>query len=304
LRKRNRLTERLAAGECLLLDGAVGTELDRRGVATTLPFWSAIGLLEAPAVVRSIHEDYVRAGADVLIANTFRTTRRTFAKTGAAALDVVALNNLAVGLARAAAASANREIIVAGSIAPLEDCYSPWLSPPFETSLAEHREQSRFLSDAGVDVLMVETMPCATEAEAAVIAAMETGLETTIGFVLGSDGRLLSGETLNDAVPRVVRHGVAAVIVNCSPAPTIAAALPELRSLTDLPIGGYANLGVAEPTVGWSADASVSGDDYARSVAEWLDLGAQLVGGCCGTRPEHIAAVRNLLDARRREAIG
>jgi S-methylmethionine-dependent homocysteine/selenocysteine methylase len=293
-----RLTERLAAGERLLLDGAVGTELDRRGVATTLPLWSAIGLLEAPDVVRQIHEDYVRAGADVLITNTFRATRRTHAKAGAFEGDVVALNNLAVTLAREATVSAGREILVAGSIAPLEDCYSPWLSPPFGAALAEHHEQAQALRDAGVDFLMVETMPCASEAEAAVIAAREAGLETTVGFVLGNDGRLLSGETLGDAVKRVVQHGVAAVIVNCSPAPVIAAALRELKRLTDLPTGGYANLGTAEPTVGWTADTSVSGEVYARSVAEWLDLGAQIVGGCCGTRPEHIAAVRRLLDAR------
>jgi S-methylmethionine-dependent homocysteine/selenocysteine methylase len=290
------LARLLATAETVLLDGAVGTELDRRGVRTTLPLWSALGLLQAPAVVREIHRDYVRAGADVVIANTFRTTRRTLARAGEPVEQVAALNDLAVALAREATASSDQPVLVAGSLAPLEDCYSPWLSPPFDVALSEHREQARLLAAAGADFVMVETMPCATEAEAAVVAARETGLEVTAGFVLGADGRLLSGESLAAAVPRVARHGISAVFVNCSPAAVIASALPELRNLTDLPLGGYANLGVAESTVGWAADESVDGDAYAETVAAWVALGARLVGGCCGTRPEHIAAVRRLLD--------
>jgi S-methylmethionine-dependent homocysteine/selenocysteine methylase len=294
------LSTRLATGDPVLLDGAVGTELDRRGVRTALPLWSAVGLIDAPGVVRQIHQDYARAGADVMIANTFRTTPRTLARAGLPAAQAGALTALAVELARNATGAGEREVLVAGSIAPLEDCYSPWLSPPFETALDEHRAQARLLARAGVDFLMVETMPCATEAEAAAIAARETDLEVTVGFVLGSDGRLLSGESLADATSRVAAHGVSAVIVNCTPAPLIARALQEMRGLTDLPLGGYANLGVAEPTVGWTADETVGGDAYAEAASAWIDRGARLVGGCCGTRPEHIAALRRLLDRRAR----
>jgi S-methylmethionine-dependent homocysteine/selenocysteine methylase len=291
------LSHRLAAGETILLDGATGTELDRRGVRTTLPLWSALGLIEAPEVVRAIHEDYARAGADVLIANTFRTTRRTLAKAGRPVDEAAVLTNLAVELARSATAF-RPGALVAGSIAPLEDCYSPWLSPPFGVALAEHRAQARLLADAGVDFLMVETMPCATEAEAALIAAGEAGLETTIGFVLGNDRRLLSGETLTAAVGRAMAHAPAAILINCSPSRVVDLALGELRALTSLPIGGYANLGVAEATVGWEADDSVDGSAYAALAAPWLKRGARIVGGCCGTRPEHIAALRALLDRR------
>jgi S-methylmethionine-dependent homocysteine/selenocysteine methylase len=296
------LSTRLATGVPLLLDGAVGTELDRRGVPTALPLWSAVGLIEAPVIVRQIHEDYAIAGADVLATNTFRTTSRTLAKANRDTGDVVALNNRAVEVARAAAAASRRDVFIAGSIAPLEDCYSPWLSPPFQTALEEHREQARMLAGSGVDFLMVETMPLITEAEAAVIAARETGLEVTVGFVLGTDGRLLSGESIGEAIVRITLHGVTAIMVNCTPAPVIKRAMQEMRDLTDLPFGGYANLGVAESTVGWSADESVSGDDYADSAMEWIDAGARIVGGCCGTRPEHIAALRRRLDETGRES--
>jgi S-methylmethionine-dependent homocysteine/selenocysteine methylase len=289
------LGNRLATGEILLLDGATGTELDRRGVSTALPLWSARGVIEQPDIVREIHADYARAGADIIIASTFRTTRRTIERAGRHN-DIAALNNRAIRLAREGAAAGRPGILVAGSIAPLEDCYSPWLSPPFERALAEHREQARLLAGAGVDFLMVETMPLAAEAEAALIAARETGLDTTVGFVCGDDGRLLSGETLAEAIARVLPHEPWAILVNCSPAPVIDAALADLRVLTDLPIGGYANLGVANADTGWASDTAVTGAEYARRVSPWLRHGAQLIGGCCGTTPAHIAALRAMLD--------
>ncbi|HEU0114112.1 MAG TPA: homocysteine S-methyltransferase family protein, partial [Thermomicrobiales bacterium] len=120
------LAARLAAGKPLLLDAAMGTELDRRGVRTTLPLWSAIGLIAAPDVVRQIHLDNLAAGADIITTDTFRTIRRTFAKAGRDPQEGVRLNAVAVDLARAARDKANRpDALIAGSIAPLEDCYSP-----------------------------------------------------------------------------------------------------------------------------------------------------------------------------------
>ncbi len=292
------LPSKLAAGAVLLLDGAMGTELERRGVRTKLPLWSALSLIEQPDAVRAIHEDYARAGADILTANTFRTTARTLARAG---LDPAAAGDLtrrAVELAREAAAAAGRDILVAGSIAPLEDCYSPWLSPPPDVAYEEHLAHARNLASAGADLLMVETMPLVAEAVVAVRAALTTDLPVVASFVLGPDGRLLSGEALQDAVEQVAPLGVAAICVNCSLPAVTTAALRCLRALTDRPIGAYANLGTVHPTAGWQPDERTSGADYAAIVAKWLEIGARIVGGCCGTRPEHIAALRSLLDQR------
>lgn len=291
------MAERLAEGRPLLLDGAMGTELDRRGVRTYLPLWSALGLIEQPEVVRDIHRDYAVAGADILITDTFRTTRRMLMRAGRDPEEVGPFNALAVQLAREGSGRAGREALIAGSIAPLEDCYSPELSPGALVARAEHAEQARLLAEAGADLLMIETMPLIAEAEAALQAAIETGLDVTVGFVLGDDGRLLSGESLEEAVTRLRHYPVAAIFVNCSPPSVITRALKVLRGLTDLPLGGYANLGAVEETVGWAADESVTGDRYAPFALEWIAAGAQIVGGCCGTRPEHIAAMRGVLDA-------
>lgn len=289
------LAARLEPGRPLVLDGALGTELDRRGVRTYLPLWSALGLIERPEVVEQVHRDYAAAGADVLITNTFRTTRYTLEKGGRDGNEAVALNRLAVEVARAAADAGGRRALVAGSIAPLEECYAPGLSPGASAYVA-HREQARQLADAGADFLMIETMPIVSEAEAAARAALETGLEVTVGFVLGDDGRILSGETLAQAVEALRDLPISGIVVNCSPAAVITDALRVLRNLTDMPIGGYANLGTVEATVGWTPDERIDGRAYAVRVEPWLEAGAMLVGGCCGTRPAHIAAVRALVD--------
>ncbi|HEX5499155.1 MAG TPA: homocysteine S-methyltransferase family protein [Thermomicrobiales bacterium] len=297
------LAERLATGRPLLLDAAMGTELDRRGVRTTLPLWSAIGLTAAPDVVRRIHVDNLVAGADIITTDTFRTTRRVFAKAGRDPEEGVRLNADAVALARAAREEANRlDALIAGSIAPLEDCYSPWLSPAPDVAYEEHVEQARALADAGADFLLVETMPLIAEADAALRAARETGLQATVGFVCappaapGAPIRLLSGEPLAEAVRRVEPFEPAAIFVNCAAPDVITAALRELRGLTARPVGGYANLGRIDDGRGWEPDPSVPGPAYAADAASWLAAAAAIVGGCCGTTPEHIKALRTLLD--------
>jgi len=289
-------SDRLKTGGELLIDGAMGTELDRRGAHTYLPLWSALGLINAPDDVRSIHADYARAGADILVTNTFRSTGRMLVRADREAEESTTLDQLAVRLAREAAEQVGSDALVAGSIAPLEDCYSPWLSPDPAIALEEHRRQARNLADAGVDFIMIETMPLIAEAEVAAIAALETGLEVTVGFVLGDDGKLLSGEDLDRAVSRIMRQPVSAIFINCTPRPVITRVLPALRELTDLPIGGYANLGVVDDSVGWEIDRTVTGESYGAAAMEWIEAGASIVGGCCGTTPEHIAVLRRMIN--------
>jgi len=148
---------------------------------------------------------------------------------------------------------------------------------------------------------MVETMPTSAEAVIALQVAIETGLPATVGFVCdipvaGGPVRLLSGESLAEAVARVQPLGPAAIFVNCAPAAVITSALEELRSLVDLPIGGYANAGHVDDEVGWSPAGGMTGEQYARHVADWIALGARVVGGCCGTHPIHTAASRRMID--------
>jgi S-methylmethionine-dependent homocysteine/selenocysteine methylase len=295
--------ERLQTGSPLLLDAAMGSDLDRRGLATTLPLWSALGLLQRPGLVRQIHLDNLLAGAEIVTTNTFRTTARTLRRAGLDATMAAELDALAVDVARQARAASGREdAFVAGSIAPLDDCYLPVFETPPDVALFEHRVQAHNLKEAGVDLILVETMPTAVEAAIALQAALETGLPATIGFVCaepmpGSPVRLLSGETLRSAVDYVSSLGPAAILLNCAAPAVISEGLRQLRQLTSLPLGGYANAGHINDATGWSPDENMTGDRYARHARQWLDSGARIVGGCCGTHASHTAALRELIDA-------
>jgi S-methylmethionine-dependent homocysteine/selenocysteine methylase len=299
---RFKFRERLRQSAPLVLDAAMGSDLDRRGLPTTLPLWSAVGLLERPDLVRQIHLENLLAGADIITTDTFRTTAHTLRKAGLDPGRAPELDTLAVRLAVEARIEARRpEALIAGSIAPLEDCYLPTFETPPDLALAEHRAQAGNLAAAGVDLIMVETMPTAAEAGIALRAAIETGRLATVGFVCAVPGRggpvrLLSGETLHDAVARVRPLGPAAIFVNCAAPPVITAALRELRELTTLPIGAYANVGHVDDERGWSPDGGITGERYAEHAAEWIALGARVIGGCCGTHPAHTAALRRLID--------
>jgi homocysteine S-methyltransferase len=300
--------QRLAQPRPILLDGATGTELERRAVDIGLPLWSANALLTAPQVLSQVHTDYLRAGAEVITANTFRTHRRSLAKGGLGA-RAKELTQLAVTLARAAGqtdlprlgSSANREHFIAGSIAPLEDSYLPERVPSAAECEREHAEMAQNLAEAGADLLLVETMNTIREAVAATHAACATGLPVITSFVCRDDGRLFSGETVYAAVEAVVPLGVAGVCINCTPTPLINKPFRELRAAVHsfsnlrLLMGLYANIGKTENIAGWTNTLDVSPLEYARLAAKWLELGARLIGGCCGTTPAHIAALRMVI---------
>jgi homocysteine S-methyltransferase len=108
----------------------------------------------------------------------------------------------------------------------------------------------------------------------------------------------MSGESLAEAVSALEQFPVAMIFANCAAPGVITSALRQLRVLTELPIGGYANVGQVDDDVGWNPDGSLRGEAYAAAAAQWLDLGARVIGGCCGTHPEHTKALRQLLDER------
>ncbi|MCC6188298.1 MAG: homocysteine S-methyltransferase family protein [Anaerolineales bacterium] len=297
------LLKRLTGTRPILLDGATGTELNRRGVSTALPLWSARALLEAPDVLRQVHADYARAGAELITANTFRTHRRSLAQAGLGA-RAASLTQQAVALARAGvqAAQPSHPVYVAGSLAPLEDCYSPTLVPPQAECEREHAEMAQNLAAAGVDLILVETMNTIREALAATRAARATGLPVFTSFVCRTDQHLFSGETITAAVQAIAPLGVAGLLINCTPSTTIHLPFGELREAVRaqaLPIpytGLYANIGHTNDVDGWTSTADVAPLEYARLASAWMRQGANVIGGCCGTTPAHISALRVIFD--------
>ena len=276
-----------------LLDGATGTELERRGVAAGLPLWSTRGLLDAPETVLAIHRDYVAAGADAITANTFRTQARVLASVGRAE-DDRALTDLAVSLARDAAGA---ERFVLGSAPTLEDCYLPERVPEDDALRREHARHADALAAAGVDAILVETMNTIREAHAAAKAAADTGLPFLASFVCRDDGALLSGEALADAVAAVAPLAPAALLVNCVSPETAARSLPTLAA-AGIPFGAYPNCGVPDASGGFECRPDACPPDrFAVELERWVAAGARIVGGCCGTTPAHIEAAARALAA-------
>jgi len=295
---RHAFVDQLVRGEFVLLDGAMGTELERRGTKTPLPLWSAEALRSAPDLVRQIHEDYIRAGADVVTAATFRTTKRTMAKADLPESEAERLTTLAVSLARQAqrAAAVGREVWIAGALAPLEDCYRPQAAPTEEEAAPEHAEQARALAQAGVDLLLIETMNTAGEARAAAAAAQAVGIPFLVSFICADSATILSGEPLADAARAMVPFGPAAILVNCTPPDIVGGCLETLARSVPTPIGCYPNAGGSDfETEEWQLETRVSPEGLARLAAGWIRSGALVLGGCCGTGPAHIRALRAAL---------
>ena len=285
-----RFLDRLACAAPLLLDGATGTELERRGIACDAPLWSAHALLGDASALEAVHRDYALAGAEILTANTFRTQRRSLAHAGLAE-EAGALTRRAVAIARAAA---GRDAFVAGSIATLEDCWRPDLVPGDDVLAREHAEHAAHLAVAGVDLLLIETMNTIREACAAVRAAKATGVPVAVSFACDAAARLLSGEALADALAAVGALDADLVGVNCSPPAHVAAAIAALQA-SQRPFVVYANLGA--PTDGASGvhTHDESPAHFAAHARGWIAQGARIVGGCCGTRPAHIRAIASQL---------
>lgn len=267
-----------------ILDGPMGTELSARGVATPAPGWSAYAIEEAPDVVSAIHADYARAGVHIHRGNTFRTQMRVFPDRYAA------LAKSACALARAGIRSVVAPSFarpkVAGSLAPIEDCYRPDLSPPPDVARREHRANADALLRADFEMIVCEAFPHAGEAVIAVEEAIETGLEVWMAFTAGPDGDLLTPAAMLAAARDCITAGATAVLVNCTAATKT---LPYVDALSKAGVafGAYANAGPESDGLGWSAEPARAAERYADLTATWIAAGATIVGSCCGTKPAH-----------------
>ncbi len=299
----------LSEGSGVLLDGALGSELVRRGVR-----WRWHGLRTDAAEVQALHGEYIDAGAHVIRTNTFQLNRRIYLNVfrdadhmrhiGAPGLAERAeeLMRQAVALARRAAEAAEREVAIAGVMSPLEHCFRPDLSPPEAAAAAEHGAIANLLAAEGVDLLLLESMNTTGEARAAAEAALATGLPVWVSFVIGPEGEILSGEALADGAKAMDALGVDAILVNCAPPDDLSRAIPKLRSATAGAVGAFAQVGAFNPP-SWKFEfhPQFSGTEawpperYTEKPEGWPEAGASILGGCCGTTPAHIRALKAAL---------
>ena len=299
------LAKMLETKRPLILSGAMGTELERRGINIGLPLWSAHALTTSPDVVRQIHCDYIDAGADIIVTNTFRTNRRVFA-TARLPDRSLELTAGAIELARQARRNfPQREILIAGCVAPVEDCYAPDRVPSDAELEHEHAEFTERLASGGVDFILVETMTTIREAFAACKAALATGKEVIVSFTCNENGTLYGGEPLADAITAVRELKPTLFSLNCISPRFLTSLIHQLkvslneqatRATHPTPFAIYGNVGKPNIRDGMLV-RDVDEEEYVSFAQHWRVLGAAIVGGCCGTTPEYIRRIARAFRA-------
>lgn len=291
------LSSKLSSDEPVILDGGMGTEIKRRGIASGSSELSVAAMVDSPDAIRQVHEDFIQAGAEVIITNTYICNTGKLARIGWDESGMVRINEMAAKAALdARSAFPDRDIAIAGSLGPLSQSYNPDAVHPYEKCLADYREQARVLAGAGVDVILVETCTKIHEAVAGVTAAIELGMPAWAGFVVDEQGRVKSGESILDAQAAVKEAGASVMFANCSQIPEITAAFKVLSGNEQMPLGAYAQGAVYEGT-GWDFEESMSPEQYLAHAEGWARLGARAIGGCCGTTPDHIRALSSALPS-------
>ena len=282
-------SRRLGAGSPLLCDGAMGTLLYARGVPMDACF-DALNLSN-PRVVQGIHADYVAAGADLLETNTFGANRFTLAAHGLAA-EVRAINLRGVKLARDVRESAGRDVLVLGSVGPLGRYLAPLGSVSADEARAAFREQAEALLEGGIDAFVAETFSDLTEIALAIEALRAVAdLPVVAQMAFTDEGLTFTGRTPAEVARTLRGLGVAALGANCSVGSSVLyEVLEQMRpEAAGLPVVIQPNAGL--PSRMGERLMYLSSPAY---MADWagrmLEAGARIVGGCCGTTPQHIAA--------------
>ena len=306
----------------IVLDGGTGTELQRsHGFQLTAPLWSSEALTVNPAAVRDVHEAYLNAGAQIITTATFRSGTSAYELAGRTAGDARSDTILAVTLARQAIARTDAVALVAGSIAPIFDCYGTEL-PSLAVMKRDHFAQAEALVAGGVDFILLETVPTITEAKIMVAACEQQNAPFAVSFTVGNDGRLLDKSLLSEAARATESENRIAIGVNCSRIGDAALAVDELigtgykGAIILYPNGisdteGPDEVGKIGNELGWKFGEGLTRDQAAERFVEAAIRLVQhahgngnqvIIGGCCGVTPVEIRALADELAGARRHS--
>lgn len=304
----NPIEKILKEHKIIVLDGALATELERRGYNINDSLWSAKILAENPEAIKKVHYDYFKAGADAAITSSYQATIEGFVHKGLSNLQAKDLIKRSVEIAVAARNEFWQEVenkedrpypLIAASIGP----YGAYLADGSEYRgdykvteeelMHFHRERMKILIEAGADVLACETIPNITEARAIARLLSEfKGVYAWISFSCKnskeiSDGTLISkcAEVLNNY------DSIAAIGVNCTAPKYVPNLIKEIKSITDKPVVVYPNSGEEYDVQHKEWKGESDAERYGSSAKLWYKSGASLIGGCCRTTPEHIKEI-------------
>ena len=299
------IERRLAAGEVILLDGGTGTELERRGAAMHDAVWCAAATLSHGGLLRTIHEDYVRAGASVIIANTYASNRLMLEPAGLGG-EFEAINRRAVEVAREARdrAAGGAAVAVAGSMSHMLPMrHDPAWAPSPGRAVEYFSEMAETLAAAGVDLIIMEMMSNPDLARPALAAAHATGLPVWVGYsaLRGEDGEpvpfLRTDLAFADLIGAAPPSQAAVAGVMHTHVDLTSPALAVLRGFFDGPNMAYPDSGFFEMP-SWRFVDVIPPAKLAGAARAWIEEGVQVVGGCCGLGVEHVEALAEMIASR------
>ncbi len=297
----NRFTDLLQTHSIVLADGATGTNMFAYGLTSgdAPEFWN----VDHADRVAALHQSFVDAGSDLFLTNSFGGNRHRL-KLHKAQERVVELNEAAARIGRQVADGAQRPVIVAGSMGPTGELFEPLGPLTMEEAITAFEAQARALADGGVDALWVETMSSREEVEAALHGGAVTGLPMVCTLSFDTNGRTMMGITPADfvALCRELGPSPAAYGTNCGVGPAeVVAGILALRGAAhdDDLLVAKANCGIPE-----FVDGAIRYGGTAELMADYaclaIDAGARIIGGCCGTTPEIVRAMRDAIDNHER----
>jgi len=296
-RRYEALMERLHGGARILIDGATGTELERRGVPLLENAWNSGGTDTHPDVLKRIHLDYLEAGAELIISNTFGSHLHALEDAGAEdRFD--SLNRRAVEIAMAARAEhGDDDILVAGGMSDWS-----WTGdhPPLDKRKRDAAAQAAILADAGCDFLMLEMMIQIDRLQATLDGALGAGLPVWVGITshVNEEGVavLRNGEPLSDALDVVKTYDVPVLNIMHTHVEDVDPSLDVVFEKWDRPVGVYADTG-GHNNKNWLFDNVISPEGYVEACSRWMGRGVQIIGGCCGFGVDHIQALRPVVKS-------
>ena len=289
----------------ILLDGGMGQEIVNRGGKSGFGEWAVAALHDDPDMVREIHLDYIRAGADVITTDTYGTTRIRLRHVGMEDRFEELVRTAGKLAVEARNQGGKAGVRIAASLPPLEASYVNEFNLSFDETSAQFGELMDLL-DPYVDIFLGETFSTEFEARAFLEAAQSREKTAWLSLTLNDHGStdLRGGERLPEVAATVKDYAPDAILINCCTPASIHSALPILQAC-GMPFGAYAN-GFVEIPDSWDEVGGVaqldmrrdlSPEAYAADVARWIDGGAAIVGGCCEIGPAHIARLRQLIDS-------
>ncbi|MGB3210439.1 MAG: homocysteine S-methyltransferase family protein [Desulforhopalus sp.] len=291
------IEKKLRLGQTILLDGATGTELEKKGVPMNSKAWSAEAILTHPDKVQEVHEEYIHAGVDVITVNSFSTARHMLLPAGLTD-QFRHLNCEAVKLAvHAREKAATDHVAIAGSISPTTFCADPRKSyPPLTEAFSWYAEQAEILVESGVDLLLVEMIGDVQQGSLAVQAACSTGLPVWLGFSCRRNdaGTLMlwdREDSLIEGVEAISPIGGSAAFIMHTEVDDTDETFTALTKCWPGTLGVYAHSGrFVMPN--WQFNDIISPEEYAQATAGWIKMGAKIIGGCCGIGPAHIRELK------------